>query len=203
MLHRTTFQEFQQLASSGSRVVVSKEIFGDVLTPVRAFQALASDCDDVALLDSSDHPTAQDACVYIGIEAIATFSSKGDEVVVTEAGVTQKHQGDAFQALREFYNRNKCDSIHSLAKFAGGMIGFVAYDAVRLFEDIPDRHPNEDDVPDLMFKCYGINIVFDKRTGKVLVSRSVEVEEDLEVLYKATMEEIDAIIQKMISAQSG
>ena len=202
MLYQTSFDEFQRLARKGKRVIVSKEIYGDVLTPVRAFQSLASDRADVMLLDASDHPTAEDACVYIGMDPVASFSSINDQVTIVEQGQSSTFQGNAFQALRDFFDLNKCDSIHRLAKFAGGMIGFMSYDAVRLFEAIPDTHPNQDGVPDMMFKCYGINIVFDKRTGKVIVTTLVDIAHDLEKTYQTAITTIKTIIERMISAQS-
>ena len=149
MLYQTTFDEYQQLRDR-DRVVVAKEIYGDLLTPVRVFQALAQQSKAVALLDSSDHPTSEQACIYIGMDPIASFSSVGDQMTIEERGKVYALQGDAYEGLRDFYHRNKCESVHHLAKFSGGMIGFMSYDAVRLFEEIPDRHSNDDEVPDLI-----------------------------------------------------
>lgn len=202
MLYQTTFEQFQHLAKLRPRIIVSKEIYGDVLTPVRVFQTLAAGREDVVLLDSSDHPTSADACVYIGIDPMASFSSTGDVISLFEEGRERQLKGDAFQALREFFHRNKLDSIHHLAKFSGGMIGFLSYDAVRLFEDIPSRHANEDAVPDMQFKCYRTTIVFDKRTGKVIVTQIVEQSSDLKKDYASALVQIDKIISQLISAHS-
>jgi len=38
----------------------------------------------------------------------------------------------------------------------------------RLLKKIPDRHANEDQIPDLHFTCYGTHIIFDRRTAKIL-----------------------------------
>ena len=202
MLHITTLDQFERLAKGAKRVVVSKEIYGDSLTPVRVFQALATGRDDAVLLDSSDHPTSEDACIYIGIDPMAEFSSFGRKIHLLENNQEQNIEGDALDALRAFYQRNRCDSIHHLAKFAGGMIGFLSYDVVRIFEEIPERHKNKDNIPDMLFKCYGTNIVFDKRTSKVLVTKIVEVNGDHEKTYSQAINDIDALIEKMLSAKS-
>jgi anthranilate synthase component I len=200
MLYKTSFDEYQQLSDKG-RVVVAKEIYGDQLTPVRVFQALAKHSDDIVLLDSSDHPTAEQACIYIGMDPIASFSSTGSLIKTEESGQKNCSQGDAYDALRDFYHRNKCQSVHQLAKFSGGMIGFMSYDAVRLFEDVPDQHENEDQVPDLLFKCYGTHLVFDKRTGKVLVARVVDVtDQPKKASYQDVMQGIDDIIENVMAA---
>ncbi len=100
MLHQTTLEQFKQLSEHSNRAVVSKEIYGDSLTPVRVFRALAADCADVALLDSSDHPTSADACIYIGIDPVAEFSSFGNKVQIKENSQEETLETDACQALR-------------------------------------------------------------------------------------------------------
>jgi anthranilate synthase component 1 len=197
MLFSTTYEQFEALAKESQRVVVSQEIYADILTPVRVFQSLSQGVEQAVLLDSSDHPTAQDACIYIGLDPIAEFNADKNGFTTTSEGKKQQVEGDAFELLRKFYNDHKSAFQHSLAKFAGGMIGFIGYDAVRFIEDIPDRH-NNDEFPLMNFKCYGTNIAFDKRTGKALVTHVVKVADDLRACYEAAVAANETIIQRML-----
>lgn len=198
MLFNTTFEQFKELTAVSKRVVVSREIYADLLTPIRVFQVLAHEREQAVLLDSSDHATAQDACVYLGFDPIAEFNVTNAGVTVTNSQGQHALEGDCYDLLREFYTSHKSESQHSLAKFAGGMIGFMGYDSIRFVEDIPNRHQC-DDYPIMNFKFYGTNVVFDKRTGKALITTVVEVSEDEEADYDQACTANDAIIHQMMN----
>jgi len=48
-----------------------------------------------------------------------------------------------------------------VASFSGGAVGYMAYDAIRLVEQIPDENPDNLDVPDLYFMFPSEMLVFD------------------------------------------
>ena len=200
MLFVTTLDQFKEFARQSKRVVVSHEIYADMITPVRVFQCLAKGHEQAVLLDSSDHATAQDACIYIGLDPVAEFKATESSVTVSDLHSSREVQGDVFNCLRDFYNDYKSLSQHSLAKFGGGMIGFMGHDSLRFIEDIPSRHPS-DQLPVMNFKFYGTNIAFDKRTGKALVTKVVEVTEDVESCYQRAIKDIEHLIQQMLNAQ--
>lgn len=199
MLYQTSREEFESFAKKSSRVVISREIYGDLLTPIRVFQSLASSDVDAVLLDSSDHATAQDACIYIGVDPCADFNVDQSGVTITNEQGIRQVSGDPFELLRSFYNEHKAISSDSLSKFAGGMIGFLGYDAIRFVENIPDKHLCNG-FPIMNFKFYSTNVVFDKRTGKALITQVVQVSTDLEGDFVKAMMSIDAIIEKMMCA---
>lgn len=202
MLEQLSLEKFIELSQQNDRVVVSREIYGDLLTPVGVFQTLTQNKFDAALLDSSDHSTAADACIYMGLYPVAEFRSIKNQIEITTPDNCKKFIGEPLTELRKFYNRFKCSSVPTLAKFAGGMIGFLSYDAIRLFEYIPDRHANENQVPDICFKFYGTHVVFDKRSGKVIIAKVVNIEKKPEDCYQRTMLEIDAMITKIMVGRS-
>lgn len=201
-MHKTSFKQFQILCQQSQHVVVSKEIYGDLLTPIRVFQALAKGCEEAALLDSSDHSNAVDACIYMGFEPIAEFRAKDGKSTITYQQQTSSSDANPFDALRDFYRRFKCESVHKLGKFAGGMIGFMGYDSVRYIEHIPNRHVGDPQLPDLCFMFYRTNIVFDKRSGNVLISKVVEAGDDVNATYQQAMHDIDVIIDVMVNAHA-
>ena len=175
MLAFTSFEQFKLLTLQSNRVVVSQEIYADVLTPIRVFQVVAKDQPEAILLDSSDHKTSQDACIYIGLNPIAEFNV--DSHVV----------GDPFVLLRDFYHRYKSVSEATVSKFSGGMMGVLGYGAVN-------------DRPLMNFKFYGTHIVFDKRTGKAVVTQVVDVGDDLEACYQQACDANEALIKNMFSS---
>ena len=187
MLAFTSFEQFKSLMLQSNRVAVSQEIYADVLTPIRVFQVVAEGQPEAILLDSSDHKTSQDACIYIGLNPIAKFN------------VDHQFVGDPFALLRDFYQRYKSASEATVSKFSGGMIGVLSYDAIRFIEDIPHRHESHE-FPLMNFKFYRAHIVFDKRTGKAVVTHVVDVDDDPRVCYQRACDANEALIKKMLSS---
>lgn len=202
MLKKMTLDQFVTLSATTSRVVVSREIYADTLTPISVFQNMATGKSDAVLLDSSDYAISADACIYIGLDPVAEFRSLGSDITISTADGQEQQQGDVLEALRAFYKRFQSASLTSLAKFAGGMIGFLSYDAVRIFEDIPERHNNTDKIPDACFKFYSTHIVFDKRSGVATIAKLIDVGADSEQSYHQGMAAVDAVISDMLSGNN-
>lgn len=199
MLSFTSYEQFKSLAQLSSRVVVSQEIYADILTPIRVFQVLASGQPEAVLLDSSEYKTSQDACIYIGLNPLSEFTLNQKGITVKNKGGICRLTGDPFVLLRDFYHQHKSVSEPTLSKFSGGMIGLMSYDAIRLIEDIPNRHQyhDPDEIPLMNFKFYGTHIVFDKRTGKVLVSQVIDLEGDVKACYQQACDANAMLIKKM------
>ncbi len=198
MPHTTTFEEFSQSLTQSHSAVIARETYADLYTPIRVFQLLAKHQDDAILLDSSYYKQSDEACIYIGFEPYAEFTSIDQMCYITEAGQKRQTEQHPLEALREFYYKNRCHSPNLQTKFAGGMIGFYGYHAVNFIEVLPDRHANLDQVPDLYFKFYATNIVFDKRTGKVTIALVVPCDGDARSRYDAAMLKINRILKEMV-----
>ncbi|MCH9770218.1 MAG: anthranilate synthase component I family protein [Gammaproteobacteria bacterium] len=197
MLYATTKQQFAKLSEANRRVVVTRELYGDMLTPVSVFQRLSDTKQEAVLLDSSDHAADADACIYIGLDPFAKFSVLNGKIEVSVDGNKTQQNGNPFLRLREFYNAHKCQSDHSQVKFAGGMIGYIGYDAIRYIEKVPDQHLNVDAIPEINFKLYATNVVFDKRSGKIIVAVVVDCGDDINASYQQAQSKLSEIIEKM------
>lgn len=204
VISKTSFEKFIQYSQLQSKRVVTLEMLGDCYTPVNVFQALAEDHPQAILLDTSDYRkhSPADAGVFIGLDPIASFMAHHHEVTVTtSAGTHHFHSEQPFQALREFYHQYHCHCDHPLAKLAGGIVGFMSHDAIRLIENIPDRHPNSDQIPDLYFTCYNSHVVFDRRTGKILLAQYCKLDDngdmDERKSYTAAINALEALKEKI------
>lgn len=182
MFRHTTLQSFQQLAQDSSQVAVFKEIPGDQVTPVSVFEALGELNERATLLESVPASGDQARFSYIGIDPV-------DELQL-------KDQSDCFDQLRAFHQRQHCSSEYPLNGFVGGVVGFIAYDAVRQLEVIPDRHPDED-IPDLDFMSYGTNMSFDHYAHKIILSTRVPVTDATENCYQQAMQYLTDLAERI------
>jgi anthranilate synthase component 1 len=127
-------------------VPVFREIPGDLLTPVSAFLALRGRSERAFLLES-----------VVGGERVARYSFLGRDPVAT----VEARAGDAdfVGALRSRLGPPAAE-VPGLPRFTGGAVGYLAYDAVRLFERIPQRH-GPSAAPVASFSFYRSLVAFD------------------------------------------
>ncbi len=134
-MKRLSFGEYEALSRSGGLVPVFRELPGDLLTPVGAFLALCADAERAFLLESVVGGERIARYSFLGRDPVSTIEVCGGRVYVDGA----ERPGTLFDALREAL-RPRAVPLPDLPRLTGGAVGYLTYDAVRLFERIPDRH---------------------------------------------------------------
>jgi len=64
-----------------------------------------------------------------------------------------------FNFLKTTLNKYKCTSQFP---FAGGLVGYISYDAVRYIENVPDTSKDDLQLPDMLFGLYTDGIIIDR-----------------------------------------
>lgn len=199
MFEKLSYDDFHNLTLSHKRVAVYQEFSADMLTPMGALQALQDRENEVVLLESGETETVVGRYSHIGFAPVAQIEAYGFDVHITEGGKTSCIEGDPFHLLRKLRLKYTCGSNRNLVGFFGGAAGYLSYDAVRYFEDIPDKNASTLQFPDLFFQFFDRGITFDHQTNRVLIVRIVEVEEDAKTAYEDAMADI-LLMHKDISS---
>jgi anthranilate synthase component 1 len=154
-----SFAEYEGLSSGGGLVPVFREIPGDLLTPVSAFLALQTRSERAFLLES-----------VVGGERLARYSFLGRDPVDTLE--VRGRDIDLCEALRARLGRPAA-VVPGLPRFTGGAVGYLSYDAVRLFERIPDRHAASQ-LPLASFSFYRSLVAFDHVLQRIVLIADAE-----------------------------
>ena len=193
MFDKLTEANFLRLATSHSRVVVFKEVLGDQMTPVQVYQALQSHMKGATLLESSPKEPDAGRYSFLGFTPIAQLTVKNNDIQIKDEQGICDFKGKALDALRAFYQARRALNIHPLAGFAGGIVGFVAYDAARLFEERLQHEHEPNAFPDILFKCYQDHVMFDQKTGQVILATEVAIKKDiLSEIYNTAIARLDS-----------
>ncbi len=156
---------------------VFREVPGDRHTPVSAFLALGAGASQAFLFES-----------VVGGERIARYSFLGRNPTNTlrlEVG-----EGATFPGrLRETLRRQAAE-VPGLPRFTGGVVGYLAYDAVRLFERLPDRHPPST-APLASFALYRTIVAFDHVLQRIVLI--ADAEPGRRAAFAAAQSELDAL----------
>ena len=203
-MYQPNFAEFEKLAQKGNLIPVYREILADVETPVSVLMKLRKK-DHVFLLESVEGGEKWGCYSFLGTDASVVFRVQGDRVIIDEKGnvTTRHHHGDPLNFLRELLNRYKPVAVPGLPRFYGGAVGYLGYEMVRYFEELPPSPPDDLNLDDAVFIISDSLMIFDnvRHTIKVVACTFTEDEGSLEAGYAASCRKIEEMIE-IISASA-
>lgn len=126
-----------------------KRILADVFTPVGIYLRLRDRFRDTILLESTDHHSSENSWSFICINAIGGMEIRSAETAEFKLPgrnperVELKNKNDVPELLWSFMQRFEVRPGDTKeAKFAQGLFGYTAYDAVQFFESLtPNPFP--------------------------------------------------------------
>ncbi|MBN1808861.1 MAG: anthranilate synthase component I [Planctomycetes bacterium] len=202
-VYRPTIEEFRRMAGSANMIPVYKEIFADALTPVLAFQALAGSGGYGFLLESVEGEEKIGRFSFIGVDPSMVFRASSGYVETEREGVNARRENvDPFGALAEIAARHRPAHVDGLPRFSGGAVGYIAYDAVRYIEKLPDAPADDMGLPDILLGFYESLVIFDRFRNTVKVvsyARTDGLWE--EEAYAGACAKVEAVIEKLAEAR--
>jgi len=130
-----TLGEFVELAKRGNVVPVFAEFIADGETPVSAFKKL--DCGGYSFLfESTEKNDISGRFSFIGVDPRVVMQSHGGEVRIIEDEKEDRLQisRGPIDEVRKLMSRYQFVSRPELPRFAGGVVGFIGYEAIPFFE---------------------------------------------------------------------
>ncbi len=162
-----SFAEYERLSTAGGPVPVFREVPGDLWTPVSAFLALSARSERAFLLESVVGGERIARYSFLGRDPVCTVEAHGARVVERRGRETRTLDGPLLPALRAQLGPPAVE-VPGLPRFTGGAVGYLSYDAVRLFEELPDRHPASD-APLASFSFYRSLVAFDHVLQRIVL----------------------------------
>ena len=143
----------------------SKKMLADTLTPVNIYLKLRDIFAGSILLESSDYHGHENSLSFICCDPIATFKVHQEQTEVLLPGksstkVAISKPGQVIQLLEEFKNSFQPDASVRSKYPHDGLFGYMAYDAIRYFEQVPIQK-TKTDLPDIIYSLFRYVIVVD------------------------------------------
>jgi len=133
------FEDYERLSEGGRPIPVFREVPGDLRTPVSAFLSLASRAERAFLLESVLGGERLARYSFLGRDPVARLEVRGGLVrLIDRDGEHEEKQG-LLDVLRRRLGSQPAE-IPGLPRFTGGAVGYLTWDAARLFERLPDHH---------------------------------------------------------------
>ncbi|MBW1782367.1 MAG: anthranilate synthase component I [Deltaproteobacteria bacterium] len=188
------------MASQGNLIPVYQEFLADTETPVSAYLKVR-DKSFSYLLESADGGKKWGRYSFIGYKPYLIALSRDGEMEISR-GTEKKRLTDVrnpMEALRETIKGIRPVTMGENAPFQGGLVGYVNYDLVRKWENLPRISPEETVMPELLFTASKRLIIFDHLTHRIKVIAFAYVMENdaLKDLYDRACEDVDETVAEL------
>ena len=183
-------EQVKELAHKGNLIPICREINADLDTPVSAYLKVARPPYSF-LFESVE-----------GGERMARYSFIGTEpqtVIKTGAGQALG-KVDPLEPIEEELSRFKLVDVPNMQRFNGGAVGYLSYESVNYFEELPSPDPDVLGVPEAIFMLTMTYIVFDHVGHKITVVSHAHLNGDVEEAYSDATGRIDEIIRRLQSS---
>jgi len=166
-------------------VPVWREIVADLETPVSAFLKINQGGYSF-LLERVE-----------GGERVARFSFIGTDPyrILTTSG---QDATDPLISLEEELAKYKIVPVNGLPKFCGGAVGYLSYETVTRFEELPSPTADPLGLPESFFMLVDTLLAFDHVTHKIKVISYIHLDRpDIETAYRQAVEKIDSLVNRL------
>ena len=210
-----TFEQFKKIIfenfEKGKFLVIPlyKEIVADTETPLTIFMKIYSPEKFNFLLESVEQKENIGRYSFIGSSDEVYIRGRENFIEIYNKGsISYKETKDPLNEVKEFITKYKGISYDGLPPFWGGLIGYIAYSVVYMYEPVYSDKPDNWQLPELYFFLSNELIAFDNLNRTVKIISSVRITDEifemsqedegcLKLLYKITRERIENLEKKL------
>jgi anthranilate synthase component 1 len=190
---------FKELSEHYNVIPVFAEVLADTETPVSLLKKFFYD-GPVFLLESVEGGERWGRYSFLGTSARKQIRVYRETVVIQENGTSEtiRHEGNPLSVLRSIMDDYRPANTPDLPRFWGGMVGYLTYEAVSFFEEIPHDWPA--DSPLAHFVIPDELLIFDNIRNTLLcvvITFPDDHREGADAVYNQALERLGAMLAKM------
>jgi anthranilate synthase component 1 len=184
MMYQPTLEEFKALREPGCLVPVYREIAAGGETPVSAILKVKRG-DYGFLLESVEEGGKAARYSFVGTEpskVISTREGDGADPLKLIAGEMRKY---------------RLASLNGLPDFCGGAVGYLSYEMVRRFEELPSPASDPLRLPESVFMLADSLLIFDHANNKIKIVSCARPDGNAESAYRKAEERIEELAKRL------
>ncbi|MBD0824286.1 anthranilate synthase component I family protein [Aestuariibaculum marinum] len=171
-----------------------KKILADTITPVSIYLKIRDKYPNSILLESSDYHANDNSFSYICFNPIASIKVDNETISQTFPDGSNSTEAitnttDVAEEIHKFTKRFEVSSEEKFKFINNGIFGYIAYDAVRYFEDVEiSKKDNSISIPDAYYAVYQNIIAINHHKNEAYIFAHCHN-------TKSNIEEIDHLIK--------
>jgi len=183
-MYYPTLAEVRKHEKDGNLVPIYREIVADLETPVSAFLKVNRGGYSF-LLESVEGGQRLARYSFIGTEPYKVLSTRGGD------------KADPLPLITGELEKYRIVPVSGLPLFSGGAVGYLAYEAITRFEELPSPDRDPLGLPESLFMFVDTMLVFDHVTHKIKVLSHVHLDGDIEKAYREAVDKIDSLVDRL------
>lgn len=182
-------------------IPVAYELFSDVATPIEVLRILKEISRHCYMLESVEDSQNWGRYSFLGFNPILEFTCqngvvhiRGDkdfkELTDEEVIIETDNPGEV---IKELIRKNKAPKLDNMPPFAGGFVGYFAYDYIKYVEpSLKLDAQNQDQFKDIDIMLFDKVIAFDNFRQKIILIANIRTD-DVEKNYRDACDELKGI----------
>ena len=183
-MYYPTLEEVKKHKKEGNLVPVYREIVADLETPVSAFLKI-NQSGYSFLLESIEGGQRLARYSFIGTDPYRMLTTEGEKKI------------DPLPLIAKELSKYKIVPVSGLPRFCGGAVGYLSYETVTHFEDLPSPDRDSLGIPESLFMFVNTMLVFDHVTHKIKVLSHVRLDGDIEEAYQRAIDRIGNLVERL------
>jgi anthranilate synthase component 1 len=201
-----SFDAFKALSSEGNVIPLYREILADFETPVSAFKKIDHGT-SAYLLESVEGGEKWARYSFLGSGSPVLLHADADAVSIAKGSRVERfphsdRPGDTpLDRLRKVMSDYRPVAVPELPPFVGGAVGYLSYDMVRSFEDLPAKRKDDAGFPLTAFLLTDTLLIFDNVAHTIQVVANAHVASSkaaaVRRAYQDAASRIDGMVERL------
>ncbi len=199
---KPTREEIHAHFEKGDHVPVYRTLLADLETPVSVYMKLKEADKPAFLLESVEGGEQVGRYSFIGINPKGVLVVKDDVVHFERDGRKTSYpmpeDQDPLHVIKGHFDHVRPVALEGLPRLVGGAVGYMSYDIVRYFEDLPATASDDLRVPTVAFMLPDTLVIFDHAKHQLIVlANAHNTDHDPDAAYERAIASIDEIVEAL------
>ncbi len=186
----------------GDHVPVYRTLLADLETPVSVYMQLKQAGKPAFLLESVEGGEQAGRYSFIGVNPKGLLTVKDNVVHFERDGNRTSYplpcDQDPLHVIKSHFHDVNTVALEGLPRFVGGAVGYMSYDIVRYFEDLPATASDDLQVPTVAFMLPDTLVIFDRVKHQLIVlANAHNTDDDPDAAYDRAVASIDQIVEAL------
>ncbi len=188
--------------AKGDHVPIYRTLLADLETPVSVYMKLKEAGKPAFLLESVEGGEQVGRYSFIGVNPKGVLVVKDNVVHFERDGQESRFPipdgQDPLHVIESHFESVNPVRLEGLPRLVGGAVGYMAYDIVRYFEDLPVTASDDLKVPTVAFMFPDTLVIFDHAKHQLIVlANAHKTGDDADAAYDKAIESIDQIVEAL------
>ena len=203
------FEDFLKKSKKSHNFLISEKISCDLETVISLYSKLKPLDDYSLVFESAEASKNKGRYSIIALCPDLIWQCNNNIITVSEnnqiISSTQANNKEIISSLENFQNQSKLPKDYSLPPACSGIFGYMGYDMVKFFENIPAHKIDELSLPDAIFIRPQILIIFDHLKDEIILNLPIwsknkdikKLHQKANNLYDKTLKAINSSLPKI------